>query len=46
MKALEWVAGQEIQVWRQDDAGENKVLEKNMKGQHWKLKAKFKYTAS
>ena len=35
-----------IQVWRQDNAGENKVLEKNTNGEHWKIKTKFKYTAS
>ena len=31
--------------WRQDNAGENKGLEENMKGEHWLMKTKFKYTA-
>ena len=43
---MERLAGREIQVWRQDNAGENKVLEKNMIRQHWKMKTKFEYTAS
>jgi hypothetical protein len=32
LKAMDWLVGQEIQVWRQDNAGENKVLEHSMKG--------------
>ena len=34
LKAMERLAGKEIQIWRQDNAGKNKVLEQNMKGQH------------
>ena len=33
LKAMEQLASKEIQIWRQDNAGENKVLEKNMKGE-------------
>ena len=46
LKAMERLSGQEIQVWHQDNTGENKVLEKNMKEEHWKMEAKFEYTAS
>ena len=46
LKAMEQLAGNEIQIWRQDNAGEIKVLEENMKGQHSSMKTKFKYTAS
>ena len=46
LKTMEPLAGKEIQIWRQDNAGENKVLEQNMKSQHWLMKTKFEYTAS
>ena len=46
LKAMERIVGQEIQVWRQDNAGETKVLEKNMAGEHWKFKNKLNYTAT
>ena len=43
MKAMEQLAGNDIQIWRQDNAGENKMLEENMKGQHWSMKTKLEY---
>ena len=43
---MERLADKEIQIWRQDNAGENKVLGENMKGEHWSVKTKFEYTAS
>ena len=46
LKAMERLAGKEIQVWHQDKNGENKGLGENMKGEHWKMKSKFEYTAS
>ena len=33
LKALERLEDKEIQIWRQDNAGENKALEDNMKGE-------------
>ena len=46
LKRMERLAGTEIQIWRQDNAGENKALEENMKDSHWLMKTKFEYTAS
>ena len=34
LKVMEQLVGKEIQIWQQDNAGENMVLEQNMKGQH------------
>ena len=45
LKAMEHLANREIQIWRQDNAGENKALEENMKGEHWSMKTKIEYTA-
>ena len=44
LKTMEQLAGREIQIWRQDNARENTVLEQNMKSQHWLMKTKFEYT--
>ena len=34
LKAMDRLADKEIQIWQQDNAGENKALEENMKGKH------------
>ena len=34
LKAIERLAGKGIQAWRQDNAGENKAVEKNMVNEH------------
>ena len=46
LKALEQLAGKKIQISWQDNAGENKSLETNMKSSHWSMETKFEYTAS
>ena len=46
LKAMDRLAGKEFQSWRQDNSGENKVLEQDMKGQHWLMKTKLEYTVS
>ena len=35
LKAMEQLAGKEIQILQQDNAGENKALESDMKSSHW-----------
>ena len=34
LMTMEQLAGKEIQVWSQDNPGENKVLDKNMVNEH------------
>ena len=46
LKVTEQLAGKQIQICCRDNAEENKVLEQDMRGQHWLMKTKFKYTAS
>ena len=46
LKAMERLAGKEIKILRQDNAGENKSLETDMKSSHWSMETKFEYTAS
>ena len=46
LKALERLAGKEIQILRQDNAGKNKSLEADMKSSRWLMDTKFEYTAS
>ena len=46
LNATKRLDDKEIQSWRQDNAGNNKALEENMKGEHWSMQTKFKYTVS
>ena len=48
LKVCGLVAGKEIQHWRQDNAGDNKIMEQkqNMSDHHWKFTCKVEYTAT
>ena len=45
LRRLEQVTGNELHFMRQDNAGENKLLQMRMRGADWQFKTEFEYTA-
>ena len=45
LRLYEKAAKKEIKFWRQDNAGENKILMQNMQGENWQFGCQFEFTA-
>ena len=44
LRLCEKAAKKEIKFWRQDNAGENKILIENMQGAYWQFGYQFEFT--